>query len=119
MSIRYIYMLRNPETKHIIRYVVGYRAMAMATHELFDLMRDKMSIAKPYRFQIGVNIIKDGKSEIKWQKKIFTMGTLHNNTIYNLDGKTYKFTENDIVISPDFFNIFIKNAGNLLTEKSK
>lgn len=119
MSVRYVYLLRNPETKHIIRYVVGWHAMAMSIDELFKLMRDKMPIAKPYRFQIGVNIIKGGKSNIKWHDNIYTMGTVHNNTIYNLDGVAYKLTNKDIVISPAFFNIFIKKAGNLLTEKSK
>ncbi len=119
MSVKYIYLLRNPETKHIIRYVIGLHAMAMSVDELFKLMRNKISIAKPYRFQIGVNIIKDGKSNIKWHKKIYTIGTIHNNLIYNLDKKTYKFTENDIVISPAFFNIFHKKAGDLLTKKSK
>ena len=46
------------------------------------------------------------------------MGTVYNNKIYNLDGKSYIFTENDVVISPAFFNIFNKKAGDLLT-KSK
>ena len=117
--MRYIYLLRNPETGYIIRYVIGYHAMAMSIDELFYLMRDKMPIAKPYRFQIGVKIIKDGKSTIKWNKKIYTMGCVFNNKIYNLDGKVYNLTENDVVISPAFLNIFIKKAGNLLKEKSK
>ena len=118
MSVRYVYLLRNPETKHIIRYVIGLYALPMSVDELFKLMQNKMPIAKPYRFQIGVNIIKDDKSQIIWHKKIYTMGTVYNNKIYNLDGKVYNFTENDIVISPAFFNIFSKNTGNLLT-KSK
>ena len=118
MDIRYVYLLRNPETKHIIRYVVAQHATAMSIDELFNLMRNKMSIAKPYRFQVGINIIKNGKSKIIWHKKTYTMGTVYNNQIYNLDGKSYIFTENDVVISPDFFNIFNKKAGDLLT-KSK
>ncbi len=118
MSVRYIYMLRNPETKNIIRYIIGLHASPMSIDELFFLMRYKMPIAKPYRFQIGVNIIKDGESYIKWYNNIYTMGTIHNNCIYNLDGNIYEFTKNDIVISSAFFNILSKKADNLLT-KSK
>lgn len=116
-NIKYVYLLKNPENGKIFRYVVAWHMMAMSVKELFDLMKRGMLIASPYRFQIGVKIIKDNKETIHWHNTIYTMGTVKDNVIYNLKNVPYNLTENDIVISPAFSIVFNKKAGNFLTIK--
>ncbi len=110
-NLKYTYLLRNPESGNIIRRVYGCGQCALSIDELFQIMRRSMLIASPFRFQIGIQIKKNNQTKTVWQPNIFTMGSIHNGYIYNLNGKPYKMTRNDIVITPAFFNIFDKNAG--------
>lgn len=110
-NLKYVYLLRNPETGNIIRRVYGHKQCAMSIDELFRIMRKCMPIASPYRFQIGVQIIRPKDTKIIWQNNIYTIGTIHNDYIYNLKGVRYKMTQNDVVITPAFFNIFDKFTG--------
>ncbi|MBR2341964.1 MAG: hypothetical protein IKA73_00670 [Alphaproteobacteria bacterium] len=110
-NLKYVYLLRNPETGNIIRRVYGHKQCAMSIDELFKLMRRGMPIASPFRFQIGVQISSEKDTKTVWQKSIYTIGTIHNGYVYNLKGKPYKMTQKDIAITPDFFNIFDKNTG--------
>ena len=71
-NLKYVYLLRNPETGNIIRRVYGHKQCAMSIDELFKLMRRGMQIASPFRFQIGVQISSEKDTKTVWQKNIYT-----------------------------------------------